>query len=232
MSPSVWLPEEPIFLEKADEPHVRPHRPLNQGDIFVDVPQAVVARKEGLPAVNLSDTFALLLGHTCSIRAGANLVQLQTVCEVRPASDREKATFAEPWDGWWTLFPLVGFKDDALWVADFNLVSTVHVKHLREKRVACLNERGWAALQKRFANHCVRDSQPLEIRQADSHYLWVEIELCEEWCSRGHREPDFFDWLKEPIAVDCPYKGTPRSKALDLAGDFIRSELPEAAAAA
>jgi hypothetical protein len=114
----------------------------------------------------------------------------------------------------------------------FNVISTVHVKHLRDKRVACLNEPGWAALQKRYANHCVRDSQPLDIRQADSHYLWVEIELWEEWCLRGHQEADFVDWLKEPIAVDCPYKGTPRNKALDLAGDIIRSELPAPPAAA
>lgn len=232
MSPPVWLPDESLFLERADEPHVRPNRPLNQGDIFTNIPLVVVARKENQPVVELRDGFALLLGHTCSIRAGASLVRLQTVCEVRPASAREQERFAPPWDGWWTLFPLVGFNEDTLWVADFGVVCTVNVKHLLDKRIACLGERGWAALQKRYANHCVRDSQPLEIRQADSHHLWVELDLCEEWCSRGHREPDFHEWLKQPIAVDCPYMGTPRNKALDLAGDIIRSELPDAAAAA
>jgi hypothetical protein len=33
----------------------------------------------------------------------------QAVCEVRPASEGEKEWLAAPCDGWWALFPLVGF---------------------------------------------------------------------------------------------------------------------------
>src|SRR5207253_1175147 len=130
---------------------------------------------EGQPTAELRTASALLIGHTCSIRGGPSYAKVQTVCEVRTATEREQEKFHAPWDGWWMLFPLVEFRDGPLWVADFSLISTVHVKHLVQKRIACLNEPGWAALQKRYANHCLRDSQPLELRQADLHRTWVEL---------------------------------------------------------
>ena len=37
-SAGAWLPDGSLFLESSDTPQVRPNRPWNQGDIFIDVP--------------------------------------------------------------------------------------------------------------------------------------------------------------------------------------------------
>jgi hypothetical protein len=37
MEPSNFLGEDP-YLDRQDKPHVRPDRPLSQGDVFVDIP--------------------------------------------------------------------------------------------------------------------------------------------------------------------------------------------------
>jgi len=169
---------------------------------------------------------AMLIGHPCSLRGGGRIAVLQNLVEVRPLKDSEAERFSEPWDTDFKLFPLVGFAPDRLWVADFNVLGTAHFKLLENKRVACLSLEGWAALQRRYASHSLRIDQSIELRMADLRRYWSELELWEEWCARGHPEPDFYSWITQPIETDGLYKGTTRLQAVELAADIIRSELP------
>jgi hypothetical protein len=103
----------------------------------------------------------------------------------------------------------------------------VHFKLLEGKRVACLSLEGWAALQRRYATHSLRIEQSIDDRAADIKVHWHELEIWEEWCSRGYQEAEFVPWRREPIQTDGPYKGTVREDAFEFAADVIRNELPE-----
>lgn len=226
-SSGAWLPSEGIFLEKALAPNVRPHRPWNQGDIFADVTITLTNRAgSGEPKPKVKQCHAMLIGHPCSLRGGGRNAALQNLVEVRAVKDSEAARFTDPWDSDLRLFPLVGLFPDRLWVADFNVIGTSHFKLLEGKRIACMSLQGWAALQRRYANHSLRIDQSIELRVRDIRKYWIEIEIWEEWCSRGHAEPDFAQWMQEPVETDGPYKGTIRIDAIELAPDIIRSELP------
>ncbi|TMC47395.1 MAG: hypothetical protein E6J20_19765 [Chloroflexi bacterium] len=188
-SAGAWLPNESIFLERAATPHVRPHRPLNQGDIFTDITITLTNRKnngEASPKLRLG--CAMLIGHPCSLRGGANLAALQNVAEVRPIKENEAERFREPWNTNLKLFPLTGFVEGELWVTDFNVLGTVHFKLLEQRRVACLTLEGWAAMQRRYAAHSLRIDQSIELRAADIRSQWNEIEIWEECCSRGYTD--------------------------------------------
>ncbi len=223
-----WLPNESLYLDKASEPPVRPHRPLNQGDIFQDVTICLTNRSgSGEPTPKTKICHAMLIGHPCSLRGGPKLAALQNLVEVRPVKDAEADRFVEPWDSDFRLFPLRNLFPDKLWVADFNVIGTVHFKLLEDRRMACLSLAGWAALQRRYANHSLRIDQSIELRMADLRGLWNELALWEEWCARGHAEPDFYTWVRNPIESEGPYKGTVRLEAIELAEDVIRAELPE-----
>src|SRR5262249_2122603 len=153
-----WLPDAGIFLDRADVPPVRPERPWNQGDVFADVPITISNRASGgAVKPKVTEGYAALVGHPCSIRGGGKLAVLQNVVQVRPAKPKEIQKFEEvtpDWDCYFQLFPYVGLSDDGeLWVADFNVTGTVHFKHLEGRRVACLSHEGWAAFQRRLLNH-------------------------------------------------------------------------------
>jgi hypothetical protein len=226
-SPGAWLPNESIFLDKASDPPVRPDRPWNQGDIFADVSLTLTNRAgSGAATPKVRQGFAMMIGHPCSLRGGGNVATFQNLVEVRPIKDREATRFGEPWDTDLRLFPLVDLFADKLWVADFNVLGTTHFKLLENRRVACLTLEGWAALQRRYASHSLRIDQSIEDRAADIKKHWDEIEIWEDWCGRGLAEPDFEDWVLEPIETDCPYKGTPRRAAIEFASDIVRAELP------
>jgi hypothetical protein len=227
-SAGAWLPSQSIFLETSITPPVRPHRPLNQGDIFMDVPITVTGRTSGgEPKARMMIGAAMLIGHPCSLRGGARLATSQNVVQVRPIKDSEAGRFAEPWESDFKLFPLVGLVSDELWAADFNIAGTVHFKFLENRRIACLNLEGWAALQRRYVNHTLRIDQSIDLRKGDLRNYWNELDIWEEWCSRGHAEEDFEAWISRPIETDGQYKGTTRRVALELALDVIRSELPD-----
>lgn len=225
-SSSPWLPEEPLFLEVAQTPEVRPHRPWNQGDIFAEVPLAITAGTKANPQAPLRTACVMLMGNPCSLRGGASLAALQNVAEVRPLKEKE-AGFEAPWEGRWQLFPLLGFDDDQLWVVDFNVMCTVGVKQLTHRRVASLSEHGWGALQKRYSNHVFRTHASIEEHMADSRRYWLELSIWEEWCVRGHRESEFPSWFREAM-TNGPYAGTPRVDVIEMGPDFITAELPPA----
>jgi len=229
-SAGAWLPDGSLFLESSDAPPVRPYRPWNQGDIFVDVPIMITGRTNaGAPKVKEKLCHAMLIGHTCSLRGGGDIAILQNVAEVRQAKDAEIARLkaAQPlFDSDFKLFPLAGLFHDTLWIVDFNVLGTTHYKHLVDKRIACLSLEGWAALQRRYAFHSLRVDLSIETRAEDLRGLWREFELWEEWCSRGLVEREFDKWLGEPITTDCTYKGTIRRDAVEFAADILLAEMP------
>lgn len=221
-----WLPSDGFYLDKAPAPHVRPYRPWTQGDVFSRVPIYVAMRKAGEPKAKLTQGPVLLLGHTCSLRAGTRLAVLQNVCRVRQAKEQEQERLNAAETSYTQLFPLPDLFDGGLWVADFNFLGTAFHEHLADKRVACLGHVGLAALQRRYAYHAMRVDQPLDDRIQDIRGTWNEVSLWEEWCTEGHGEADFQTWLDQPLEQG-PYAGTVRRKAVEFAPDQVRTDFPE-----
>lgn len=226
-SAGAGAPDHSLFLETTDTPPARPNRPLNQGDIFQDVAITLTNRSRGGSATAKTKLgHAMLIGHPCSLRGGSTLAVLQNIAQVRPVKEAEAERLTESPDSDSRLFRLDGLFPDTLWVVDFNILGTVHFKLLEKRRIACLSLEGWAAFQRRYANHALRVEQSIELRIADIRKYWLELDVWEEWCVRGNGEEDFYEWIREPITTEGPYAGTTRFNALELAADVIRGELP------
>src|SRR4029078_2798616 len=136
------------------------------------------------------------LGHPCSIHAGPRMNELQLVAEIRPLAE---ASGQRSWDprsaSHYYLFPLPALLAGEDYVVDFRRVGMTHYKNLDDKRIACMNLTGWAALQRRWAYHSLRVDLPLSIRMDDVRGYWNEINLWEEWNSRGLAADTFQPWL-------------------------------------
>lgn len=220
-----WMPDESIYLERADDPHVRASRPYNQGDVFADVPIATAGRGEDKPRIVVGPV--IVLGHPCSIYAGGRLIETQLVASVRPVEDAVSGRpFEAPWGTHLFLFPLPGLKDGHDFVADFRRVGTTHFKNLEGRRTACLTLDGWAALQRRWAWHTLRADIPLESRANDQRGIWNELELWEEWTDRGYPSGEFTAW-REALQVGGTFSGTKRADLFDYALDELWAELPD-----
>lgn len=226
MASPPWLPEDSIYLELADTPVAQPARPLSQGDVFTEVPIAATGRGSDKAKINVGP--ALLLGHPCSIHAGGRIVPTQLVAAVRPKADAASGnrSLEPPWDTHHYLFPLPGLIDGEDFVADFRRVGTTHFKNLEARRIACLTQDGWAALQRRWAWHTLRADLPLASRSADLAGLWNELRLWEEWNSRGQGYEEFPSWLEQPQEAGA-YVGTKRRDLIDYALDELMTELPD-----
>jgi len=176
MASPPWLPDESIYLERRDEPVVRPTRPLNQGDVFIDVP---IAAAGGPDKAKLHSGPVLLMGHPCSVHAGGRILDSQLVASVRRKADAVTGSRSldPPWDSHHYLFPLPGLLQGEDYVADFRRVGTTHYKNLEDRRIACLTQDGWAGLQRRWAWHSLRIDLPLAVRSADLGGLWNELQL-------------------------------------------------------
>jgi hypothetical protein len=242
MAAEKWLPDESIYLEKRDLPEARPSRPWNQGDIFL-APLAILGKPKkpqpGQPepdpisCVKVKDEPVVLLGHPCSIRGGANLAILQNVAHVRPAKQAEIERFAQaeergaPWDTYYKVFPLPAFRDEMLWVVDFNVLGTVTFTSLKGSRIAILSKEGWAALQKRYAWHALRLAIDYGELLDGATLTWNELDLWEVWVSRGLTEADFQTvWLEEPLDGSSQYAGTKRRDLLEFAPDALLADMP------
>lgn len=227
MPDETWLADAPLYLDRSDTPLVRPSRPMNQGDVFLDVSIAAAGRGDDKAKVTIGPV--MLLGHPCSIHAGGRVIDTQFVAAVRP---KEDATHGRPFDAPWTthlyLFPLPGLIDGRDYVADFRRVGTTHFKNLDERRIACLSREGWAALQRRWAWHTLRADIPLVTRYADLAGLWNELAIWEEWVRRGNVVSEFTAW-RDSEQVSGSYVGTKRADLLDFAFDELMEELPSPA---
>jgi hypothetical protein len=222
-----WLLDANPYLDVADHPHVRPSRPLWQGDIFDSVPLSITDKPKADGAKpKTRTTAAMLVGNPCSIHAGGGrLAVMQNVAQVRPLKERESEGFRKPWEGFFQLFPLPAFRDGELWVADFNVLGSVHFKYLEKTRIACLSQSGWAAMQCRLAYHTLRIRPAVAERIEDLRALANEADLWERWNASGHEPSAFQSWLDSSCAT-TEYSDSPRRALLDFLPDVIASEFP------
>ena len=225
----MWIPEDPrdAYLDRGDAP-MRSHRPLLQGDVLIDVPLALIKRfKEDPEYVGTeSEVFVAMLGHPCASYAGGELVQQQTIAQVRELGGASgSAPFVAPWDSHWHLFPLPDLLGDGRdFVVDFRRIGTTHASNLRDKRIACLSHEGLTGFQRRYAKHSIRaDLDESEWHRVVTQY-WNEFELWEQWNGRDLPPPEFQAWLDD-VFPSGPYQGVIRRDVLEYAPDVISEEI-------
>jgi hypothetical protein len=217
------MPADSPYLALSPPP-ARLHRPLVQGDVFVDIPIATASREAAEPKINRGP--AILLGHPCSIYAGPDVYAVQFVAAVRPVREAVQGRpFTDPWNSHLYLFPLPALIEGEDYVADFRRVGTTHFKNLEGRRIACLTKSGWAALQRRWAWFTLRADLPLSQREADLAALWNEMDLWEKWSGLGLDPRGFPDWLNQPSEGPA-FEGTRRRDLLDFAADVLAEEMP------
>jgi hypothetical protein len=190
--PASWPPVRGDFFRQASL-----HRPVFQGDLFTGVP-IVKARSGGSfatdPSVSIERRTVALLGFPCDVYSGGVLGKAQMVAVVREA---RKLGVPENWEGAFTACPLPDpFGDGVLWSVDFLTLSPVDRSYLKpENRIACLSEFGWAFFRQRLALCLTRTMIPLDPLEAVGKATWQEIEMWENWNSRGHDPDAFQKWL-------------------------------------
>jgi hypothetical protein len=225
----MWPDPDGFYEARADHPPVRPHRPLFQGDVFLDVPFSVSKRKAQHGAYHESSpTAVLLIGHPCVMHAGAKVLPVQSAVQVRLVADAvtEGKTFSPPYEGRYTLFPLPALRADGDYVADFRRIGTTPTLELDGRRVACLSKRAWVALQHRYVYHATRYELDFDLMFAQADHWWNDVMLWEEWRERGLRAEDYEAWVKQPLAGGS-YAGTVRRAAAAFAPDAVRNEFPD-----
>lgn len=227
----MWLPPESIYLDRSDAPHIRPHRPLHQGDIFTSAPIAIARPNPPSLEETYSTQLATvaLLGHPCSIRRGPALLSVVSVAMVQRKADLLTAgapAFEEPWDSYYHLFPLRDFLGDEDDVVNFRKIGTTPSRSLDGQRIACLSHAGWVAFQRRFANYSVRIDPGQQELLDETRGEWEEIELWEEWIRRGNDPDRFEEWIRAPHASGSAYDGTERKQLLAFAPELVRETLP------
>jgi hypothetical protein len=226
----MWIPSGPLYLERADAPHVRPPRPLHQGDVFIDVPLAIA--RPNPPSLEQTHptqrTAAILISHPCSVRAGPRLLPIQTLVEVRPMTQctSMEALFGPPWDGYYHLFPLPGLLGDEDYAANFRRIGTAPAGSLEANRIACLSHEGWVALQRRYVHHAARVNPDHDQHVEATRPLWEEVGLWEEWIRRGHDPGSFEEWLLGRLGGEGPYAATERKDLLAYLPELVWSDLP------
>lgn len=221
--PDIWLPDAPLFLESGDAPPVRPHRPVFQGDVFVDVPVGMFTRfKEDQPDeadLKAKRTTVMTFTHPCSMRnRGGRLKQAQVVARVLPKEKVAKPEWSHPWVGNYALFPLPDLEGEEL-VADLSQIGITHSGYLDDRRVACLNLDGWIGLVWRITNYFSRFELPIDAVREINLGHWHELELWEKWVQRTGAEDGYQDWLNEPLEA-----GGDTQRRRILAGDIERLE--------
>ena len=222
-----WFPESP-YLARSDKPWAGGVRPINQGDVFLDVPVAYAVRhpldNPPKPRVKQHE-LVILITHPCSSRTGPDgkLTDQLAVSPVTPRSKAAKNWEAPwPWDSHTWGFPLPSLIDEEDYVVDLRRVGMVRPEFLGDQRVAVLNLDGFAAFQARLSFSFTRLPVPVsDVRKrAESYFL--EFELWELWTRHKETEAGFQQWLKGPSPV---HPETTRQNALK--GDYkeIRAEL-------
>src|ERR1035438_3783782 len=105
------FPTEP-YLYREDAPHVGPHRPLSQGDVFVDIPLVggtqPDARHDGVWRARARTGLGLFVTHPCGSRSSTTY-RLHEFVSVAPVV-KCPATWGAPWDGHYDLAPLPGLR--------------------------------------------------------------------------------------------------------------------------
>lgn len=224
MADDGWLPGD-LYLAVADEPVVRPGRPICQGDVFIGLPvlrgaQEVKPQQWKTKASFKPDALSMLVAHPCSSRSNAThrLKDDITLAPVIPVP----VGWGAPWSGYYELFPLPGLRGDADFVADLSRGFPVRPEYLADRRAACLSLDGLAALLDRLAKNATR----LEPAQVPGHFLseaerlFFEFDLWELWTTHRGTEDGFQEWLDGPWG-----ESSTRRRSLRMHFEEIRTSL-------
>lgn len=225
----MW-PSPDEFYEAAAQgtPGVRPHRPLFQGDVFVEAPFSVSKPEATDDEYHTTTrTTILLIGHPCVMHAGSRVLPVQAAVQVRTVSEAVTGgkAFTPPYEGHYALFPLPGLVAGTDYVADFRRIGTCPTTELQGNRIACLSKSAWVALQLRFVFHSTRHELEFEPTLAQADHWWNDVMLWEEWRERGLPADEYEAWVKQPLENGA-YPGTERRKAAAFAPDEVRAEFP------
>lgn len=167
---SVPASVDSLYLARGAD--VEPFRPVLQGDVFRDI---------DIPGVDGNeDNMAMVVGHACSIRAGAHLRSHLLLARVR-------ATPYLPLDKW----PDGHFREMPLpellgagshFATMFDECGRVPSNELiPERRLACLDRQGIVLLQQRVAFHHTRVAVGLGRLHEVSAGVLEEVDLLEDW---------------------------------------------------
>ncbi len=227
MDEEEWLPRTDFYLARADEPHVRPSRPLCQGDVPTGIPVSLYRKhppkRERDYSTAAKERMVMLYNHPCSIYEGPRVAIVQTVVVVSgAASVLGDSEWDHPWQGNLRLFPLPQLVGDQDYVADLSQIAVTRVEYLENKRIACLNFDQFAAFQGRCARHVSRLDPPLSdhTRRVEPH--WHEFALWERWHQARSSFDGYQDWLDQPSATR---DGATRRQMLAGAPDEVSAEL-------
>jgi hypothetical protein len=242
MGSPLFLPAD-IYLYRQDEPHAGGPRPLSQGDVFLDIPLLRAAtpnaRHAGQWVAHVKsgpNALGMLVTHPCSSRSRSTHALKESV-SIAPVM-RCPEGFEAPWPGYYEYFPLPGLRGGQDHVADLSAVCPVRSEYLRDRRVACLNAEGIAALFHRLAMNSSRLDRVPDHFASEADRLHFEVTLWEIWAEARNDEDGFQDWLNgdfcgqpledesgEPVAGSASATGTTRREALLWNYEEIEAEL-------
>ncbi len=221
-----WFPASP-YLARADAPWAGGSRPINQGDVFRDLPIAYAVRHplDDPPKPRVRSSPGILVTHPCSSRSGSEGRLLEQLA-VSPLVPRLKGapSWEEPWP-WnshtWA-FPLPGLLDGEDYVVDLRRVGMVRREFLVEHRTAVLNLDGFAAFQARLSFSFTRLPISVQAVRQRAEAYFLEFDLWQLWTEHKATEDGFQPWLEQPSPV---HPTTTRREALKADYDEIKAEL-------
>ena len=207
------FPTEP-YLYREDAPHVGPHRPLSQGDVFVDIPLVggaqPDARHDGVWRARARTGLGLFVTHPCGSRSSTTY-RLHEFVSVAPVV-KCPATWGAPWDGHYDLAPLPGLRNGEDYVAKLSEACPVPTTALADHRIAVLATEGLVAIFHRLAMNSLRFPETPTHYTTEAARVTHEIDLWERWIAKRGTEDGFQAWLDEPFG------GQPRE---DSEGELI-----------
>ena len=193
------------YLHRSDQPHAGPHRPLSQGDVFVDIPLVGAAQRDLKQAGTWRPTkprtgpkaLGLFVTHPCASRSQATY-ELAEFVSIAPVVKCPSA-WGPPWDGYYDLVPLPGLLNGDDYVAKLGEVCPVRSDALPDHRIACLSQDGLQALFHRMAMNSLRFPETPTHYRTEAARLTNEINLWERWTAHHGSEDGFQDWLNVPF---------------------------------
>ena len=199
MAGGEWFPPQP-YLARADEPVVRPERPLSMGDVFIGHPVVRGAREVKPQQWKTKtawkpDALTMLVAHPCSARSNETHA-LKDNIGLAPIVPMPTG-FEPPYDGYYELFPMPGLYQGGDYVVDLSKAFPALPEYLEGKRIACLNKVGLAALLDRTARNGTR-LEPVLVPghfDAEAERLFMEFDLWEIWVKGRDEEQGFQEWM-------------------------------------
>jgi hypothetical protein len=200
------------YLYCSDTPHVGPHRPLSQGDVFLGIPLVAGAQPDPKQpgtwrarARTGPKALGLFVTHPCASRSSATY-KLHPFVSIAPVV-KCPSNWGPPWGGHYDLVPLPGLISGQDYVAKLGETCPVPTEALEGRRVAALNKEGLEALFHRLAMNSLRFPETPMHYITEAARVTNEINLWERWTAHHDTEDGFQAWLDEP------FEGQPREDA-------------------